>query len=38
VETLVSDVPVKDRAHPLSVEFKVEALPRKCFDLIELWS
>lgn len=38
VETLVSDVPVRDRAHPLSVEFKVEALPRECFDLIEFWS
>jgi hypothetical protein len=38
VETLVSDVPVHERAHPLSVEFKVEALPRACFDLIEFWN
>jgi hypothetical protein len=38
VETLVSNVPVRDRAHPLSVEFKVEALPRDSFDLIEFWS
>ncbi|HET7230692.1 MAG TPA: hypothetical protein VFJ16_11860 [Longimicrobium sp.] len=38
VETLVSDVPVHERAHPLSVEFKVQALPRDCFDLIEFWS
>ena len=38
VETLVSDVPVREPAHPLSVEFKVQALPRACFDLIEFWS
>jgi len=38
VETLVSIVPVQERAHPLSVEFKVTDLPRDCFDLIELWS
>ena len=38
VETLVSDVPVKERAHPLSIEFKVQALPRNCFDVIEIWS
>ena len=38
VETLVSDVPVYERAHPLSVEFKVTALPRDSFDLIEFWS
>jgi hypothetical protein len=38
VATLVSDVPVRERAHPLSVEFKVTALPRECFDLIEFWS
>ena len=38
VEPLVSDVPVLERAHPLSVEFKVTALPRDCFDLIEFWS
>lgn len=38
VETLVSDVPVKERAHPLSIEFKVQALPRDCFDVIEIWS
>jgi hypothetical protein len=34
----VSDVPVKERAHPLSIEFKVQALPRNCFDVIEIWS
>lgn len=31
-------VPVRDRAHPLSVEFRIEALPRDCFDMIELRS
>jgi hypothetical protein len=34
----VWDVPVRERVHPFSVEFKVTALPRECFDLIELWS
>ena len=38
VASLVADVPVKDRAHPLSVEFKLQALPRDCFDIIEIWS
>jgi hypothetical protein len=37
VAHLVADVPVALRAHPLSVELKVEALPRDCFDVIELW-
>ncbi|HYH81570.1 MAG TPA: hypothetical protein VEX86_17325 [Longimicrobium sp.] len=37
VAELVADVPVRMRAHPLSVEFKVEALPRECFDMIEFW-
>jgi hypothetical protein len=31
-------VPVRDRAHPLSVEFRIEDLPRDCFDMIELRS
>lgn len=38
VEALVEDVPVRDRAHPLSVEFKITNLPRGHFDLIEIWS
>jgi hypothetical protein len=38
VEALVEDVPVAERAHPLSVEFKVRELPRDHFDLIEIWS
>jgi hypothetical protein len=33
----VADVLVRLRAHPLSVELKVEALPRECFDTIEFW-
>jgi hypothetical protein len=38
VRELVVDVPVAQRAHPLSVEYRVEALPRGCFDMLELWS
>ena len=34
----VIEVPVADRAHPLSMEYKVEHLPRDCFDMIELRS
>ncbi|MBV9109356.1 MAG: hypothetical protein JO306_08115 [Gemmatimonadetes bacterium] len=34
----VLQVPVADRAHPLSVEFRIEELPRDCFDVIELRS
>ncbi|HEX6746454.1 MAG TPA: hypothetical protein VF092_04000 [Longimicrobium sp.] len=34
----VITVPVRDRAHPLSVEFRIEELPRDCFDMIELRS
>lgn len=37
VAGLVADVPVPLRAHPLSIEFKIEALPRDCFDMIEFW-
>lgn len=29
-------VPIGERAHPLSPEFKIEALPRNCFDAIGL--
>jgi hypothetical protein len=38
VEPLVADVPVEERAHPLSIEYKITALPRDCFDPLELWS
>jgi hypothetical protein len=29
-------VPVRQRAHPMSVEFIIETLPRECFDVIGL--
>lgn len=32
----VTDVPVHQRAHPLSVEYRVETLRRDCFDMLEL--
>lgn len=38
VAHLVSDVPVEMRAHPLSPEYRIEALPRDCFDMIEFRS
>jgi hypothetical protein len=36
VEDLVSEVPVSKRAHPLSIELRVAALPRDRFDVLEL--
>ena len=36
VEHLVEEVPPSERAHPLSVEYRIEALPRDRFDVIEL--
>lgn len=32
----VMEVPLEERAHPLSIEYRVEELPRACFDVIEL--
>lgn len=32
------EVPVHERAHPLSVEYRIMDLPRNCFDMIELRS
>lgn len=32
----VAEVSVRDRAHPMSVEFRVERLPRDHFDMLEL--
>lgn len=29
-------VPPKERAHPMSVEYRIEELPRSCFDVLEL--
>ena len=31
-----AEVEVEERAHPLSPEYRVEHLPRECFDMIEL--
>jgi hypothetical protein len=37
VSEIAREVPVASRAHPLSVEYRIEALPRDCFDMIQLW-
>lgn len=31
------EVPARERAHPLSVEYRIEALDRTCFHALELW-
>jgi hypothetical protein len=36
VRGMVVDVPVTQRAHPLSVEYRVELLSGECFDMLEL--
>lgn len=36
VAKLVREVPVDERAHPLSVEYVIERLPRSKFDIINL--
>ena len=36
VTALLKDVPVEERANPLSVEYIIEALPHRCFDVIEI--
>jgi hypothetical protein len=36
VAGILKMVPVAERAHPLSVEYVIEGLPRHCFDVIEL--
>jgi hypothetical protein len=36
VREVVRSVPVDDRAHAMSIEYLVEALPRAAFDMIEL--
>lgn len=35
VSDLIKEVSVEDRAHPLSVEYIIECLPRRFFDVIE---
>jgi hypothetical protein len=32
----IAEVPVRERAHPMSIEFRVEHLSRNCFDMLEL--
>jgi hypothetical protein len=32
----VREVPIADKAHPLSAEYIIPNLPRRCFDIIEL--
>jgi hypothetical protein len=32
----VKEVPIQERAHPLSLELKIPALPRELFDIIEV--
>lgn len=32
---LLNEVPVHERSHPLSAEYTIRHLPRKCFDVIE---
>lgn len=36
VKGMMVEAPVRERAHPLSVEYRLEALPRDCFDVLEL--
>lgn len=36
VAKLVEEVPIEERAHPLSLELRIPALPRKLFDVIEV--
>jgi hypothetical protein len=35
VSKLVKPVPISERAHPLSEEYKIERLPRRSFDMID---
>ena len=36
VQPMVKVVPVGERANPLWIEYRIEALPRDCFDIIPL--
>lgn len=35
VSSILIEVPIKERAHPLSIEYVIESLPRDHFDIIE---
>lgn len=36
VQPLAVEASVQERAHPMSIEYRVEQLPRDCFDMLEL--
>jgi hypothetical protein len=36
VRDMVAEAGVRERAHPFSIEYKVNPLPRECFDVLEL--
>jgi hypothetical protein len=36
VRGTVVEAPIEERAHPFSIEYKVNPLPRDCFDMLEL--
>jgi hypothetical protein len=36
VRRWTKEVPMNERAHPMSVEFIIESLPRQAFDVLEL--
>lgn len=36
IARLAKEVPVDQRAHPMSVEYRIESLPRSMFDAVEL--
>ena len=36
IRGMAVEVPVGERAHPFSIEYRVEALPRESFDMLEL--
>jgi hypothetical protein len=35
--SLLEDVPIEDKAHPLSEEYIIRELPREAFDIIEVY-
>ncbi|MDQ1593238.1 MAG: hypothetical protein QOG71_3865 [Pyrinomonadaceae bacterium] len=35
IQDIIEEVPVIERAHPLSVEFVIQQLPRNCFDVVQ---
>jgi hypothetical protein len=37
ITSLVENVPIEDKAHPLSEEYIITELPRAAFDIIEVY-